>query len=118
MQGAVVDIAPVRRAHAVLIPDTAIGESGLAADRPVSFAEAHFVGERADAISLVKGERRITRRERGQRTSALKDHGSFLRDVPQRVGGSQRHWCWVSEICPDDTTCFGRADRGQAGLLC
>ena len=69
VQRAVVDIAPVRRAHAVFIPDTAIGETGLAADGLVSFAETDFVSERAGAIGLVKVESRIACREQWQRTS-------------------------------------------------
>jgi hypothetical protein len=42
VQGAVVDIAPVRRAHAVFIPNTAVGEAGLAADELISFAETEL----------------------------------------------------------------------------
>ena len=63
VQRAVVDIAPVRRAHAVFVPHPAIGETGLAADRLVALGDAQFVCERRHAIGVVQGEVWIARGE-------------------------------------------------------
>ena len=54
--------------HAVFVPDAAIGEADLAADRPVAFGDAHAVRQRRDAIGVVH---QVEIRDKGHASAAV-----------------------------------------------
>jgi hypothetical protein len=80
-QSRVVHEAPDRLAHAVLVPQRAVGEADLAPDRPLAARDPCRVHARGHLVGPRHVERRIARRERGDRLRRAERRDQLFREL-------------------------------------